>query len=171
LGSNEDVARIAQQEAELVFEKFDADTAWDLGSSIRAIAAARKFAIAIDVRRFGGGRLFFAAMEGTAPTNAEWVRRKSNTVEMMLKSSYRIGLENKIKRTTLVEKAALAPGDYIDAGGSFPLTVRAAGVIGAVTVSGLPQRKDHETVVEALCLFLGKDYSGLKLGDEVGGAA
>jgi uncharacterized protein (UPF0303 family) len=170
LGSNEDVARIAQQEQELVFEKFDADTAWDLGSSIRAIAVARKFAIAIDVRRFGGGRLFFTTMPGTAPTNAEWVRRKSNVVEMMLKSSYRIGLENKIKRTTLVEKTALEPSDYIDAGGSFPLQVRGAGVIGAVTVSGLPQRKDHETVVEALCLFLGKDYSALRLGDEVVGA-
>ena len=85
---------------------------------------------------------------------------------MLHKSSYRVSLEHKQKRTTLAEKYALSPADYADAGGSFPLTVRGVGIIGSVTVSGLPQRKDHETVVEALCLHLGKDYNTLKLGEE-----
>ena len=40
--------------------------------------------------------------------------------------------------------------DYASHGGSFPLTLIGAGCIGAVTVSGLPQRADHELVVEAL---------------------
>jgi uncharacterized protein (UPF0303 family) len=38
------------------------------------------------------------------------------------------------------------------------LKVAGAGVIGSVTVSGLPQRADHELVVEALCGQLGRDY-------------
>ena len=33
----------------------------------------------IDVRRFGQP-LFYAALDGTTPDNAEWVRRKSNVV-------------------------------------------------------------------------------------------
>ncbi len=51
-------------------------------------------------------------------------------------------------------------------GGSFPLAVTGAGVVGSVTVSGLPQRADHELVVEALCSVLGRDYAALKLAAE-----
>ncbi len=166
MGTNEDLARIVLQEQELTFAAFDFDVAWDLGSNLRAVAVTRKLPIVIDVRRFGVQPLFYAALAGTAPTNAEWVRRKSNVVEMLHKSSYRVTLEQKQKRTSLADKYALSPADYAEAGGSFPIHVRGTGVIGSVTVSGLPQRKDHETVVEALCLHLGKDYNALKLGEE-----
>jgi uncharacterized protein (UPF0303 family) len=44
--------------------------------------------------------------------------------------------------------------------------VKGAGIVGSVTVSGLPQRGDHELVVEALCAILGRDYGELKLGAE-----
>ncbi len=166
MGTNEDLARIVLQEQELTFAAFDFDAAWDLGSNLRAVAVTRKLPIVIDIRRFGAQPLFYAALPGTAPTNAEWVRRKSNVVEMLHKSSYRVTLEQKQKRTSLADKYALSPADYAEAGGSFPIHVRGTGVVGSVTVSGLPQRKDHETVVEALCLHLGKDYDALKLGEE-----
>ncbi|ASY64431.1 hypothetical protein SJ05684_c30070 [Sinorhizobium sojae CCBAU 05684] len=39
------------------------------------------------------------------------------------------------------------------------------GCVGAVTVSGLPQRDDHNLVVEALCDVLGAKYDALKLED------
>jgi uncharacterized protein (UPF0303 family) len=56
--------------------------------------------------------------------------------------------------------------DYATHGGSFPLTVEDAGVVGSVTVSGLPQRADHELVVEALCELLERDYTELRLDAE-----
>jgi uncharacterized protein (UPF0303 family) len=56
--------------------------------------------------------------------------------------------------------------DYATHGGSFPLSVAGAGIVGSVTVSGLPMRQDHELAIEALCFLLGRDYATLKLTPE-----
>jgi uncharacterized protein (UPF0303 family) len=117
---------------------------------LRTLAEERGLALVIDVRRFGQP-LFYAALEGTTPDNAEWVRRKSNVVARFHRSSYAVGLSLKLKNTTLLERQGLPVADYAADGGSFPLNVAGAGVVGSVTVSGLPQRADHELVVEALC--------------------
>jgi uncharacterized protein (UPF0303 family) len=47
------------------------------------------------------------------------------------------------------------PAQYATHGGAFPIRVRNVGVVGVVTVSGLPQADDHALVVEALGRFLG----------------
>ena len=73
------------------------------------------------------------------------------------RSSYALGLELKLTNSTLAERHELPQTDYASHGGSFPLKVAGAGLIGSVTVSGLPQRADHELVVEALCGELGKN--------------
>ena len=48
----------------------------------------------------------------------------------------------------------------------FPLFVEGAGVVGSVTVSGLPQRDDHNLAVEALCALLGRSFAALRLEPE-----
>jgi uncharacterized protein (UPF0303 family) len=155
----DDLAAIAAQESELCFINFDEERAWTLGSRLRTMAVARKAGIVIDVRRFGQP-LFYSALGGTSPDNVEWVRRKSNLVARFHRSSYRLGIE---MGANLFEKYALSIADFAAHGGSFPICVEGAGVIGSVTVSGLPQRADHELVVEALCVELGKDYGKLAL--------
>jgi len=165
MGLNEDLDRIAQQESELVLPRLDAQTAWELGSRLRALAAERKLAVVIDVRRFGQP-LFYAAMDGTSPDNVEWVRRKSNVVARFHHSSYVAGLREKIKNQTLTESQGLPIAEYATHGGSFPLRVAGGGIVGSVTVSGLPQRADHELVIEALCGLLGKKYEDLRLAPE-----
>lgn len=165
MGMNEDLERITLQERELVLPRLDADVAWELGSRLRAMAAERKLPVVIDIRRFGQP-LFYAAMDGTTPDNVEWVRRKSNVVARFHRSSYAVGIKGKIKGETLHESQGLPVVDYATHGGSFPLVVAGAGIVGSATVSGLPQRGDHEMVVEALCGVLGRNYDDLRLTKE-----
>jgi uncharacterized protein (UPF0303 family) len=165
MGTSADMEKIALQERELMLPRLDMQTAWELGSRLRAMAAERGLAVVIDVRRFGQP-LFYAAMEGTTPDNAEWVRRKSNVVARFPHSSYAVGLKEKSKNETLLESQGLPTADYATHGGSFPLAVRGAGVVGSVTVSGLPQRMDHELIIEALCELIGPDYKTMRLDAE-----
>lgn len=158
----EDLARIALQEQELQFDRFDPDTAWQLGSLLRKIAEERKLGVVIDITLFSMP-LFFAVLEGATPDNPNWVRRKRACVFRFFKSSYAVGLSLAKQETTLRAKFGLDDADYAAHGGSFPITVKGTGVIGAVTVSGLPQRDDHIVVVEALATLLDKDVSALQL--------
>jgi uncharacterized protein (UPF0303 family) len=165
MGCSEDLEKIAEQERELVLSRLDAGVAWNLGSRLRALAHERRLAVVIDIRRFGQP-LFYAAMDGTTPDNPEWVRRKSNVVARFHRSSYAVGLREKMMGVTLAESQGLAVADHATHGGSFPIAVAGAGVVGSITVSGLPQRADHELVVEALCAFLSRDYAELRLPPE-----
>ena len=162
MGLSEDMERIALQERELVLPRFDTETAWELGVHLRTMAEARKQAVVIDVRRVGQP-LFYTALEGTTPGHVEWVRRKINVVQRYHSSSYAVGLREKVKNETICDAEGLSLADYATHGGAFPLNVVHAGVVGCVTVSGLPQRSDHELVVEGLCELLGTDYASLQL--------
>ncbi len=165
MGLNEDLEQIALQERELVLPRLDAQVAWELGVRLRSLAEVHGLAVVIDIRRFGQP-LFYTALEGSTPDNLEWVRRKVNVVTRFHSSSYAVGLKLKAKKETLTEQQGLPLADYATHGGCFPLTVAGAGVVGCATVSGLPQRADHELVVEALCAYLGRDYTELKLAAE-----
>ena len=104
----------------------------------------------------------------STPDHPEWVRRKSNVVARFHCSSYAVGLKERIKGQTIADGQGLALADYATHGGSFPLRVKGAGVVGAVTVSGLPMRADHELAVEGLCGLVGLDYEAVRLGGEEG---
>jgi uncharacterized protein (UPF0303 family) len=78
------------------------------------------------------------------------------------RSSYASGLKLQ-KDGKTVEDNGLSGADYAPHGGSFPINVKGTGCIGAVTVSGLPQRDDHNLAVEALALMLAKDLDTLRL--------
>lgn len=157
----DDIARIALQERTLVFPAFNEETAWRLGSRLRTLALDRNLIVVIDVRR-PAHPLFYAALPGTTPDNAEWVRRKSNVVFRFHRSSYAVGLDLEQKQSSL-ETRGLPTADYASHGGSFPIRVVNAGIVAAVTVSGLPQRADHELVVEALSAELDHNYAELRL--------
>jgi len=149
-----DIARLDEQERQLCFGRFDLSSAWELGTRLRSAAQARGVAVAIEVRLLRE-TVFFCAMPGTTPENADWARRKRNTVELLERSSYVIGLSLKRDGTTLEGKMGLAPRDFASHGGSVPIRVDGVGCVGAATVSGLPQREDHELVVAVLAEMRG----------------
>ena len=160
-----DLDCIARQESVLLFDHFNLETAWQVGSLIHQMAASRKLGVVIDVT-LHSMPAFYAALPGTTADNANWVRRKRNLVLRFLKSSYSIGLQLQRQGQTVEQKWGLSPADYAPHGGSFPIHVRNTGVIGAITVSGLPQRDDHALVVEALAIFLKQDPLDLKMSDQ-----
>lgn len=157
-----DIEKIAEQERVLRFTAFDETVAWRLGIEMRARAEALNAPAVIDIRSHERV-LFSTSLPGSSPDNLEWVRRKSNVVHQFYKASYRFGLELRAKGAMVSADSGLDPMDYAPHGGSFPIWVEAAGFIGAITVSGLPQREDHNLIVAALCQFLGKDELALAL--------
>src|SRR5690606_5849189 len=98
--------------------------------------------------------LFHAAMPGATPDNDQWIRRKSNVVLRFHQSSLLYGQSLAEKGRVIGPDWGLDLMDYAGHGGSSPIRVKKAGVVGAITVSGLPQLDDHRTIVEALDQFL-----------------
>ncbi|MCC8478076.1 heme-degrading domain-containing protein [Streptomyces globisporus] len=146
------IAELIAQERRLTLPRFSYDDAFALGSLLVELARERHAPVAIDIRR-GAQQLFHAALPGSSADNDAWIDRKRKVVERYGESSYLVGTRFRAKGTTFEESSRLDPDTYAAHGGSFPIAVEGAGVIGTVTVSGLPQAEDHAMVVEALEQF------------------
>jgi len=162
----EDIASIVVQESKLTLPEFSAETAWQIGTLLRELAIARGHSLVIDVRRFGSPHqvLFYSAVGTTEPDLARWIERKVNVVARFHKSSDLVGRLLEQSGLSFAERyGGLSLQDYATHGGGFPLHVAGAGIVGSVAVSGLPQREDHNLIVEALCLLTGRDHDALRL--------
>ncbi len=157
-----DIARIKAQEAALVFDSFDEATAFAIGSRLRDRALAESLPVVIDIQLWDRP-LFYAALPGSTGANPNWARRKRNVVKMFLASTYRLVLQQQRPDRTFKIGEGLSVEDYVLAGGGFPITVKGAGVIGAIAVSGLPEREDHGVIVDALCDHFGRPRAELSL--------
>ena len=157
-----DLDCIDEQTRRLRFEAFDEETAWRLGCDLQRRAAELDVAVTIEVR-LAGATVFLHAMRGTAPANADWARRKRNVVEMLHRPSYAVGLEAALGGRSVLAEMGLDDREVASHGGAFPIVVDGVGVVGVATVSGLPQRQDHELVVDALAELCGADLTGARL--------
>lgn len=158
----QELQQVVDQEAALVFPGFDAAIAWEIGVALRAAALRAGAAVTIDIRR-GDEILFFHAMPGTTPANADWARRKRNIVELLRRSSYAVGLDSRIKGVSVEEQMGLPRRDFACHGGCFPIRVANVGHVGTITVSGLPQYEDHSLIVGVLSDWLGQPATGIAL--------
>ena len=147
------LAALAREEEELQFTAFSNGDALALG--LRLVERARESgkAVTVDITR-NGHQLFHHAMAGTTPDNANWVRRKNNVVQRYGRSSWHVGTQYRGKGKTFEADSGADPADFAAHGGAFPLALRGTGVIGTVTVSGLPQAEDHALVTSVLRAYL-----------------
>jgi uncharacterized protein (UPF0303 family) len=153
-----DLARVALQEHRLRFDAFDAELAWDLALALREDAVAQKAPVVVVIESWVMPLVSFA-LPGATADNYDWARRKINVVRRFQRSSYALGLVLAQSGRSLADLGALPERDYAVHGGAFPLFVRGAGCIGAVAVSGLPQREDHKMVVAALARMLNQELA------------
>ena len=160
-----DLDIIAQQERLLQFPAFSAATAWDLGLRLRTAALATGEPMTIEIQL--AGRNLFACSTGFAPAGqADWIRRKRNTVLRFGRSSYAMGLMLEREGKTIEARHGLTLADFAMHGGGFPIVLRDTGLVGCIVVSGLPQRDDHNMVVSALANLL--DIEAPRLEDHHG---
>jgi uncharacterized protein (UPF0303 family) len=149
----EQLAVLMADETRLVFSHFDHDTAWQLGSRLRAEALEQHLPIAISIRR-NGQCLFHAALPGSSADNDAWLLRKAAVAERYGHSSYYVGCKFRADGLDFDVDSRLDVATFAAHGGAFPLLLAGGGCIGTVAVSGLPQVDDHRFVVTQLEAFL-----------------
>jgi uncharacterized protein (UPF0303 family) len=149
-----DLEGMAVQEQRLRFTHFDNTTAWALGTRLRSRCEGVGVPMTIEIR-LARETIFFFAMAGTNPSNADWARRKRNTVELLHISSYAVGRSLELEGISLEQRMGCSVRDYAVHGGGFPIRLSDASCVGVVTVSGAPQREDHAIVVAVLAEMCG----------------
>jgi uncharacterized protein (UPF0303 family) len=148
--------QLLQEEHELQFVCFNESTAWQIGCQLVERAQKEGLPITIDITR-GSHQLFHASLSGTSADNDEWVKRKVRLVYRFGHSSLYVGQLLKSKGKRLEEAYLISESDYAAHGGCFPVIVKDTGMVGTITVSGLPQEEDHKLVVQAIRDYLAQE--------------
>lgn len=147
---------LLDQEEELQFTSFNETTAWQLGSQMVEQATHDNLAVTIDITR-GQQQLFHYSMPGTSADNDEWVKRKVRLVNRFGHSSFYMGQLLKHKGKTIEQSYLISESEFAAHGGCFPIIIKGTGMVGTITVSGLPQEEDHKFVTESIRAFLAKE--------------
>jgi len=156
MGNNRQLIDVLRkQEKELVFERFNSDDALKIG--LRLIDKGRESQVTFAFRiSLNHRQLFHFSMDGCAPDHDRWIARKENTVYHFFASSYRTTLEFDDENQRLNPRFGLSDDAYVLAGGSFPITVKGLGVVGAITISGMRQEEDHDFIISVVREYIKK---------------
>lgn len=145
--------KLDEEHRELQFESFSNKTALNIGLRLLEIAEEKELSVTIDIQR-QKQKLFHYACEGTSSDNDLWATRKSNVVTHFDKSSLYMRHFLEKNNSNLEEMFFLDQNKYSAFGGSFPIIIKDTGVIGTITVSGLPDEEDHKLVTSVIREFI-----------------
>lgn len=146
------IDKLQSEMDELQFTHFTSSDALTIGQLLIK-NCPKDSGITIDITK-NRQQIFHYSFDNTSPDNDEWVRRKTNLVYRVFKSSYLIGQELKMNGSTIEESYLISESEFAPHGGCFPIIIKNVGVIGTVTVSGLAQEDDHQLVVDTLREYL-----------------
>ncbi len=147
------IDRLAAEDADLVLDAFDTDTAWALGSALRDEARAAGHPVAISITRPSGTVLFHTSLPGATADNDSWARKKAAVVFRFEVSSALVAA--RLGDVDMRRYGWLDPESYAVTGGAVPIRVRGAGVVAALAISGLASDDDHALAVGAVRRFAG----------------
>ncbi len=154
------IAKLKHQEEVLQFSEFPNEEAWKLGCYMRDRSEKKGIQIGICIRLNSGLILFQSIPNEVRLSNQEWMYRKFNLVRCMERSSLMSTWILEEQGQSLADHG-LNDAEYVLCGGGFPIRLKNAGIIGAVTVSALPHEEDHAFIVECLAGYLNADADSL----------
>jgi uncharacterized protein (UPF0303 family) len=143
---NDEIAALEALEAELVFESFDLNDAWRLGSAAVEIILEKGYSLSVQIV-LSGRTVFKAALNGVSQDTEPWLTGKAAAALLFGSSSMRVRLQ-KDADPSVVD--GLDEDLYRAHGGSVPIRVVGKGIVGTITVSGEPDVVDHAVAIDAL---------------------
>lgn len=130
-------------------DHFSNRIAFDIGLKIVELAKSRNQHIAVDVSRLN--HTVFLFVDDNLPADKHnWLRRKANVAKRFEESSLSVKNDLKDGQMSLDKTFGLDERDFIAKGGSIPVFIKNAGMIGTITVSGLRDEEDHNIIIESL---------------------
>lgn len=130
-------------------EQFSNQIALEIGQKIIELAKSRNQHIAVEISRLN--HTVFLFVDDNLPADKHnWLRRKANVAKRFEESSLSVKNDLKEGQMSLEKTFGLDERDFIAKGGSIPVFIKNAGMIGTITVSGLRDEEDHNIIVESL---------------------
>lgn len=144
--------KIAAQEKQTVLDKMTLSDAQKLGHAIESAAGNKVEDLTITIM-LGNRIVYVRAGSNTTYDNDFWARRKRNVVKQHAHSSMYVRLDMDADEEGYYNLTGLNRLDYAIHGGAFPIVVNNVGLVGVISVSGLPMEEDHDICYRGLKIF------------------
>ncbi len=145
-----------EQELQYRFESFSNSDAWEIGKYLAEKAQNEQLSYSVAIT-INDNTIFQFANVGSNKLHEIWLKRKSNTVNTIYKSTAQVkAMLEDFQETPGTNRWQLDPKEYAFIAGGFPITLTTGRVIGSIAVSGLLDYEDHDLIIEALEYFFKK---------------
>jgi uncharacterized protein (UPF0303 family) len=134
-------------------DHFSNALAFEMGLKVISAAKEQGKLIAISIDRLNHNVFTFIS-DGLPEDKHDWLRRKANVAIRFEESSLAVKEDLINGSMNLADTFGLDDRDFVAKGGSIPIKVKGAGLIGVITVSGLSDIEDHDLIVNSLAGFV-----------------